>query len=116
MHRRTVRSGLACLTAVPLTVLLLAGPALAEGEIGVPPAPPVGLAKTLVLFVLAPAVILLVIAAAVWLPGMARGTRYRPGKGWAAAPVWFAGPADLAAGLDKVASNDVVRGGARGNW
>lgn len=116
MHRRTVRSGLACLTAVPLTLLLVAGPALAEGEIGVPPAPHVGLGTTLLLFVLTPALIVLGIAAVVWLPGMVRSTRYRPARGWDAAPVWFAGPTDPVAAVETAEPGDVVRGGARGNW
>ena len=116
MHRRTVRSGLACLAAVPLTLLLVAGPAVAEGEVGVPPAPPVGLGTTLLLFVATPALILFVIAGVVWLPGMVRGSRYRPARGWDAAPVWFAGPTDPVAALDSADPGDVVRGGARGNW
>ena len=116
MHRRTVRSGLACLTAVPLTLVLMAAPALAQGEIGVPPAPEVGLGKTLVLFVLIPAAIFLLIAGAVWLPGMVRGSRYRPARGWDAKPVWFAGPTDPVAAVDSAEVGDVVRGGARGNW
>ena len=116
MHRRTVRSGLACLTAVPLTLLLVAGPALADGEIGVPPAPHVGLGKTLLLFVAVPALLFVVIAALVWLPGMVRGSRYRPARGWDASPVWFAGPTDPVAALDSAETGDVVRGGARGNW
>lgn len=115
MHRQSVRPALACLVAVSLTVLLSAGPALAA-EIGDQPAPKVGVVKTLLLFVLAPAAITFAIAAAVWLPGMVRGTRYRPSRGWTAAPVWFAGPPDPATAVQDADAGDVVRGGARGDW
>lgn len=71
---------------------------------------------SLALYVLAPLAILLVIAALVLLPGMAKGSRYRPARGWGAAPLWFGGPPDPAAAVEAADPAGVVRGGASGNW
>ena len=68
------------------------------------------------LYVLAPLAILFVIAALVLLPGIAKGSRYRPTKGWGAAPLWFGGPPDPAAAVESADIGDIVRGGASGNW
>ena len=63
-----------------------------------------------------PLAILLLIAALVWLPGMVRSSRYRPTRGWNAAPLWFGGPADPAAAVESAQTGDLVRGGASGSW
>ena len=68
------------------------------------------------LYGLVPLLLLLLIAALVWLPGMARGNRYRPARGWSAAPLWFGGPADPAAAVESAQTGDLVRGGASGSW
>ena len=68
------------------------------------------------LYVVAPMAILLVIAALVLLPGVARSSRYRPTKGWGAAPLWFGGPPVPAAAVESADIGDIVRGGASGNW
>jgi hypothetical protein len=114
--RRTLRATLTCgLLAVVLTgcareerVPTLPGnnPAIAE----------VGVLEAIALYVLLPLVILIVTAALVWLPGMLRGSRYRPGAGWSAPPVWFAGPPDPAAAVENAEIGDVARGGASGSW
>ena len=85
-------------------------------EDGMAPAPSLTLFESLLLYVIAPAAILLLIAAVVWLPGMVRSSRYRPGRGWTAAPLWFGGPPDPAAAVERAAVGDVVRGGASGDW
>ena len=72
--------------------------------------------EAVALYALAPLVVLLLIAAVVWLPGAVRGGRYRPGKGWGAAPLWFGGPADPAAAVESAQTGDLVRGGASGSW
>ena len=72
--------------------------------------------EALGLYVLAPMVILLLIAALVLLPGIAKGSRYRPAKGWGAAPLCFGGPPDPAAAVESADTGDIVRGGASGNW
>ena len=76
----------------------------------------VGVAEAALLYWVVPVVIVLAIAALVWLPGMVRGSRYRPGKGWSAPPVWFAGPPDPAAAVETAVVDDAGRGGASGNW
>jgi hypothetical protein len=113
------RTGTAAVSAATL-VLLTAGPALASDPLGpsegAQPGRGLSIAATIGLFVLVPAVILLGIASLVWLPGMVRGARYRPAKGWDAAPVWFAGPLDPATAVAEAAPGNLVRGGGSGSW
>ena len=75
-----------------------------------------GTVEALALFAMVPLVLLLAIAALVWIPGMVRGNRYRPAKGWTASPLWFGGPPDPAAAVEAAQPGDVVRGGASGSW
>ena len=72
--------------------------------------------QAVLLYGVAPLAILLLIAALVWLPGMVRSSRYRPTRGWNAAPLWFGGPADPAAAVESAQTGDLVRGGASGSW
>ena len=72
--------------------------------------------QAVLLYGLAPLAILLLVAALVWLAGMVRSSRYRPTRGWNAAPLWFGGPADPAAAVESAQTGDVVRGGASGSW
>ena len=72
--------------------------------------------QAVLLYGIAPLVILLLVAAAAWLPGMIRSSRYRPARGWSAAPLWFGGPADPAAAVETAQPGDLVRGGASGSW
>jgi len=72
--------------------------------------------QAVLLYGVAPLVLLLLVAALVWLPGMIRSSRYRPARGWRAAPLWFGGPADPAAAVESAQTGDLVRGGASGNW
>jgi hypothetical protein len=72
--------------------------------------------QTVLLYGVAPLVILLLVAGLVWLPGMIRSSRYRPTRGWNAAPLWFGGPADPAAAVESAQTGDLVRGGASGSW
>lgn len=72
--------------------------------------------ESLGLYVVAPLVILLVVAALVLLPGLVRGSRYRPARGWGAAPLWFGGPPDPVAAVESADPAGTVRGGASGNW
>jgi hypothetical protein len=104
-----------------LLVLLTAGPALADRNPlgpseGADPGKGLSPAATIALFVLVPLAIMAVIAAFALLPGMMRGTRYRPTKGWDAAPVWFAGPLDPATAVAEASPGDMVRGGGSGSW
>ena len=72
--------------------------------------------QAVLLYGVAPLVLLLLVAGLVWLPGMVRSSRYRPTKGWNAPPLWFGGPADPAAAVESAQTGDVVRGGASGSW
>ena len=120
MSRRAVTSGLT-LGAALATLVLTAGPALADrnpiGQYeGDEPGKGIGPAATILLFVVLPVVTVLALAAITLLPGALRAHRYRPGKAWDAAPVWFAGPVEPAAAVASAEVGDVVRGGASGNW
>ena len=72
--------------------------------------------ETVLLFGVVPLVLMLVLAALVWLPGMVRGNRYRPARGWSAAPLWFGGPPDPAAAVESAQVGELTRGGASGSW
>ena len=117
---RTARAGVT-VAAAAWTVLLTAGPALADHN---PLAPQEGadihanisVAEGIALYVLVPAAIMLLIYLLVMLPGMVRGNRYRPNRGWSAAPVWFAGPPDPVAAVETADASTDVRGGASGSW
>ena len=121
MSRR--RASAACVSAALLTVVLTAAPALAaspNSELGpregADLSSGLSLGATLLIFVIGPLVIMLGIAALVWLPGMAKADRYRPQGGWSAAPVWFAGPPDPVAAVETADASTDVRGGASGSW
>ncbi len=121
---RVVTTGLALVAtsgAALLTALVTAGPALAadypigpsEGE---DRAPGLGTLTTLALYVGLPLLAAALIFAITWIPGALSANRYRPGKGWGAEPVWFAGPPDPVAAVQTAEVGDVVRGGAHGSW
>jgi hypothetical protein len=102
-------------------VLLTAGPALADRNPlgpseGADPGSGLSPAATIALFVFVPLAIIGAIATLVLLPGMVRGTRYRPAMGWDAPPVWFAGPLDPEAAVSTAQPGDVTRGGSSGSW
>ena len=111
-----------CLAAVALSAALTACGSNRDArnhlgyEEGVAPVEGLSLIEGLALYLLAPLAIVLVLAALVWLPGMMRSSRYRPGKPWTAAPLWFGGPPDPAAAVENAETGDVVRGGASGDW
>ncbi len=119
--RRRASSVAATLPAVAVGLVLSAGPALADHN---PLAPQEGadghsdmtVAQALLLFGVVPLVLLLAVAALVWLPGVIRGGRYRPQRGWTSAPVWFAGPVDPVAAVETAQVGTSARGGAHGDW
>ena len=115
------RRGVTLVAAVG-TLLLSAAPALASDRNptgpadGDDPGKSLGPGATILLFVVLPLAVAAVVAAIVWLPGALRSHRYRPARGWAAAPVWFAGPPEPVAAVQSAEVGDVVRGGASGSW
>ena len=119
MSRATARAAVCC-TGALAAVLGTAGPALAANPLGPSegeqPGRGLGIGATIVLYVAIPAVILLGTAALVWLPGLVRTGRYRPNRGWSAAPVWFAGPHDPVTAVQDADPGAIVRGGASGTW
>ena len=117
---RVRASAVLAATAVALTACGGSDPAATNHlgfENGVAPeSNDVSTMEAVLLFGVLPVVLLLLIAALVWLPGMVRGSRYRPTRGWNAAPLWFGGPADPAAAVESAQTGDLVRGGASGSW
>lgn len=116
---RTVR----CATTVSAAVVglvLAAAPALADNPLapqeGADQGSGMSTGAALLLFVVLPVAILLLLSAVVWLPGAVRSGRYRPQRGWTAAPVWFAGPADPVAAVETAHVGTTARGGASGDW
>ena len=128
MSTHRLRSCLIALAVVPLLASCSLGGEKAEAaggddrtnplgyEDGVAPVEGISFIEGLGLYVLAPLAILLLIFALVWLPGVVRSSRYRPGRGWTAAPLWFGGPPDPVAAVENAETGDVVRGGASGDW
>jgi len=114
------RARAACLGSALLSVVLMAGPALAVDDLGpregANPGAGLSIGTTVVLFVLVPLAILISIAALVWLPGVVKAERYRPQRGWSAVPVWFAGPPDPVAAVEMAQVGQSGRGGASGSW
>jgi hypothetical protein len=106
--------------AVCTTAALTASPALADDIVGPTeghdPGEGLGLAMGLLLYGVVPLAVLALVALLVFLPGLARGNRYRPARGWAARPVWFAGPVDPDQAIASAQAGDVVRGGASASW
>lgn len=103
-----------------LTTLLTVAPAFAGDPVGpsegADPGSGIGPAETILLFVVIPLAAMGLIALVVLLPGAVRSYRYRPAEGWAADPVWFAGPVDPDTAVAQAQRGDVVRGGASGSW
>ena len=128
MSTHRLRSCLIALAVVPLLASCSLGGEKAEAaggddrttvlghQDGLAPSEGLSLIEGLGLYVLAPLTILLLIFALVWLPGVVRSSRYRPGRGWTAAPLWFGGPPDPVAAVENADTGDVVRGGASGDW
>jgi hypothetical protein len=100
-------------TGAMLPVLATAGPALAklkpdDGEV---PGPSLGLANTLLLFVVIPIGVSLVIAALAVLPSALARPRYRPGKPWGHDPTWIGEPT-----APTSAPSSSAQGGASAEW
>lgn len=116
---RTVRRATTVSAAV-VGLVLAAGPALAANPLapqeGADSGAEISRGTALLLFGLVPLALLLLLSAIVWLPGAVRSGRYRPQRGWTAAPVWFAGPADPVAAVEAAQVGTSVRGGASGDW
>jgi len=115
---RLVRRLVTAVLLVALGSLLgavLAGPASADVPAGWPQADPVNPLHLLAVLVGGPVLIALVIAAAVYLPALARGERVAPG-----APdledQWIGGPRKSAGELAGPDTEASAAGGAGGRW
>lgn len=127
--RHVTRTALRAAATTATALLLVTAAATAAGaaalDDGEVPGEPLGVLRTLLLFVVVPATIYGVITLLAMLPSMVRGggKRYRPASGWSHDPVWFAGPDDPAAAVaaaDRSAvptgQTPTQKGGASGEW
>ena len=78
-------------------------------------APGLSTGRWLLYFAVVPLAIALAITVLVVAPTLFRGPRYRPGRPWNYAPVWFGGPQDPADPL-PAADPSSAKGGASGSW
>ncbi len=113
---RPLRTGAAC----ALLALALAGcrgepPILAEVH-GADQSAEISTFTAFVLYGAVPLLLLVLVGALAYLPGVVRSNRYRPARGWNAPPVWFSGPTDPAAAVQEADTGELVRGGASGSW
>jgi hypothetical protein len=113
--RRTARHLLTAGAAALTSVVVAAGPALARdgGEVH---GKPLGAGLTIAIYVLIPLGGFLAIAFFAALPSMLRRPRYRPGRPWKHAPLWFSGPEDPDAALQNARPGATARGGASAEW
>ena len=122
MHAvKRIRTAATAALTTASVVVLTAGPALADRNPlgpseGADPGSGLSPAATIALFVLVPLGIVGLIATLVLLPGLVRGTRYRPSMGWDVPPVWFGGPLDPEAAVSAAQPGDLTRGGSSGSW
>ena len=113
--RRTVRRLLTAGGAALASVVVLAGPALADDD-GEVHGKGLGAGETIAIFVLIPVGVFLVIAFFSALPSMLKRPRYRPGRPWKHDPLWFSGPDDPDAALANARPGATARGGASAEW
>ncbi len=117
---RRVRAGL-LLAATAAALTACGGDPATGDQLGfangvAPPAEGISRLEVFLFYVVAPLGIMVVIAVLVLLPGIVRGSRYRPGRGWSAPPLWFGGPADPVAAVEAAETDSLTRGGASGSW
>ena len=113
--RRTGRRLLVAGGVTLTSVVLSAAPAFAldDGEVH---GKGLGTGETIAVFVLIPLGVSLVIAFFSALPSMLKRPRYRPGRPWKHDPLWFSGPDDPDAALQRARPGATARGGASAEW
>jgi hypothetical protein len=118
-HLRACRR-LAAFAAALLLALSLVGPALAQTrDDGEQPGPGLSAGQTFLIFVVVPLGISALVALLTFLPSIARGPRYRPGRSWNATPVWFGGPDNPDEALRRTTPDQAARterGGTSAHW
>ena len=72
--------------------------------------------EVVLLFVLAPLVLMGLCYALAYLPAFVRGGSSRPERAWSGDAVWFAGPDDAEDAVRGARVGAGARGGARGSW
>lgn len=113
--RRTARRLLVAGGFALVTLAVLAAPALALDD-GEHHGKGQSNGMTIVIFVLIPLGASLTIAFFAALPSMLKRPRYRPGRPWKHEPLWFSGPDDPDAALQRARPGATARGGASAEW
>jgi hypothetical protein len=76
-----------------------------------------GLGMDLLEFLVIPVGFCLLVCALVLAPDLLRRPRYRPGRAWEYAPLWFGGPENPDAAVAAVPpGRTLAEGGASGEW
>lgn len=115
--RRLHRLAAAAFAGMLLPVLL-AAPALAsirnldDGEVP----QHLGIWTVIGEFIAVPIIATGLISAMVVLPQMLRAPRYRPGRPWGYAPIWFGGPDEADRALERASARSTAKGGAYAEW
>ncbi len=97
-------------------LLVAASPALARTSDGEQFGPKLPFLETMLIYVGIPLGLFLVVAAACAAPALLHRPRYRPGRAWTAAPIWFTGPQDPEAALERARPGRTAGGGASARW
>lgn len=113
-------AGLVALAGSLLLAVSLAAPAVAATrDDGEQPGPGLSSGQALLIYLGVPLAVAAVVALLTYLPSIARGPRYRPGRTWTANPVWFSGSDAPEEALRQTTPEDIARtsrGGASARW
>ena len=97
-----------------------AGPALASPPDTWGVAPHVSAWHALLVYLIIPGALFALITLAVYVPSLARGQKYQPGRAWRNEPEWFGGPGEGVRAAEKGEptgdGEDDERGGASARW
>jgi hypothetical protein len=116
--RRLARS----VALAPVFLVLLAAPAMADTPSTWADPEPVSTLNALLLLVGIPLALFVGISILVYVPSMARGEKYTPGRAWRNENEWFGGPRGGVEAADRSespaisAAEESERGGASARW
>lgn len=104
-----------------IVLLTVAAPALADPPASWHVTDHVSAMHVLMLLLFIPLALFVVITLLVYVPSLARGEKYQPGRSWHNEAEWFGGPTEGVEATDKVdaaaiESGQERRGGASARW
>lgn len=105
-----------------ISIVSSVGPAVAVPPEGWPAAEPVSSLSVILLLVGGPVALIAIITLLVYVPSMARGEKYTPGRAWRNENEWFGGPRGGVEAADNAEPKALAgnapedRGGASAHW